>query len=205
MRIRFLPALRPSPPRVLLATLLLVGGLVFALPGTAFACSCVPNPPVEVAIEQSDAVFTGTVTSSEPPRGGDVMSGVEPVTYTFAVDRVVAGDVGSTVDVTTAAMEASCGIEFREGTRYVVFAMNSEGNLETNLCTRTEQINATTGEYPPGKTPTETEATPSDVALNSASDSAEGSAVWPWVAGGGLAAAALGLVLVSRLTSRHSR
>jgi hypothetical protein len=101
-------------------------------------------------------------------------------------------------------MEVSCGIEFREGTRYVVFATNSGDNLETNLCTRTEQINATTGEYPPGKTTSETEATPSEVALSPTSGSGKGTPVWPWVAGGGVATAALGLVLVRRLASRSS-
>jgi hypothetical protein len=190
--------------RSALVTLLLAGGLVFALPGRALACSCVPHPPVEKAIEQSDAVFTGTVTASDPPTGGEIWSGAEPITYTFAVDRVVAGEVGSTVEVTTAAMEVSCGIEFREGTRYVVFATDSGGFLETNLCTRTEQINATTGSFggdPPGKSPTETETTPSDAALNPASDSDDEAPVWPWIAGGGLVTAALGLALARRRSS----
>lgn len=203
MKARVSSAYRPSPIRLTLAGLLLAGGLVFALPGTAFACSCAPHAPLEKAVEQSDAVFTGTVTASEPPTGGAVQSSAEPITYTFAVDRVVAGDVGSEVEVTTAAMEVSCGIEFREGTRYVVFATGSDHNLETNLCTRTEQVNATTGG--PGKSPNETEATPSEVALNSSSDSAEGAPVWPWVAGGGLAAAALVLVLVRQLPWRPPR
>jgi len=190
--------------RVTFVTLLLAGGLVFALPGRALACSCVPHPPVEKAIEQSDAVFTGTVTASDPPTGGEIWSGAVPITYTFAVDRVVAGEVGSTVEVTTAAMEASCGIEFREGTRYVVFATESGGFLETNLCTRTEQINATTGEYPPGKTTSEIEATPSEVAMDPTSENGEGPSVWPWVTGGAVVTTALGLVLVRRLGSRSS-
>ncbi|MGH2791640.1 MAG: hypothetical protein ACRDJ0_11775 [Actinomycetota bacterium] len=203
---RTLPsAVRPSPPRALLALLLFAAGLVFAIPGPAYACSCAPPPPVEKAIEQSDAVFTGTVTASEPPTGDDIQSSVEPITYTFAVDRVVAGDVGSEVKVTTAAMEASCGIEFRKDTRYVVFATDSGGFLETSLCTRTEQINSTTGgsfeESPPGKSPSATEATPSDAALNPTSDSDEGTPVWPWVVGGGMVTAALGLLLARQRAS----
>ena len=187
-----------------LATLLLAGGLVFALPARALACSCVPPPPVEEAIEQSDAVFTGTVTSSEPRTGSKIRFSAEPVTYTFTVDRVVAGDVGSTVEVTTAAMEASCGIEFRADTRYVVFATDSGDYLETNSCTRTEPINATTGFIggdPPGKSPNEVEATPPDVVLNPRSDSADGPPPWAWLAGGGMVTAALGLILVRRRAS----
>lgn len=207
MRTRFASAVRPSPAlvRSALVTLLLAGGLVFALPGQAAACSCAPQPSVNKAIEQSDAVFTGTVTDSEPPIGGETWSSAEPITYSFTVDRVVAGEVGSTVEVTTAAMEVSCGIEFRENTRYVVFAMDSGGLLETNLCTRTEPINATTGgsfeDYPPGKSPRETEATPSDAALNPTSDSDDGAPVWPWIAGGAMVTAALGLALARRRAS----
>ncbi|MDQ4058346.1 MAG: hypothetical protein M3124_04405 [Actinomycetota bacterium] len=191
--------------RTLLLTLLLVaGGLVFAIPGPAYACSCAPPPPIDKAIEQSDAVFTGTVIASEPPAGGEIWSGAEAVTYTFTVGRVVAGDIGSEVEVTTAAMEVSCGIEFRENTRYVVFATAAGGSLETNLCTRTEPINETTGSFGgdlPGKSPTETEATPPDAALNPTSDSSEGTPVWPWIAGGGLVTAALLLALALRRAS----
>ena len=190
-----------------LATLLFAAGLVLALPGPACACSCAPRPPVEKAIERSDAVFTGTVIASEPPAAGQIRSSGEPITYTFAVDRVVAGDVGSEVEVTTAAMEVSCGIEFRENTRYVVFATDSGGFLETNLCTRTEPINATTGgpfgEDPPGKAPNEIEATPSEAALNPTSESEAGGTVWPWMAvAGGMATVALGLLIVRRRSSR---
>ncbi len=121
------------------------------------------------------------------------------------MERVVTGDVASTVEVTTAAMEVSCGFEFRTHSRYVVFAMESGDRLETNLCTRTEQINSTTGgsfeDYPPGKAPRETEATPSDAALSPTSDSDDGAPVWPWIAGGGLVTAALGLALARRRAS----
>ena len=158
--------------RLLLTLMLVAGGLVFVVPGRAMACSCVPPPPFEKAVKQADAVFVGEVASSEPVDGRQPFAGIMSdglVSYSFAVEEVVAGDVGSGVKVISHSSGATCGFPFHEGDRYVVFADERDGRLETNLCSRTEQINETLtfgGEAPVGETqagsPTddETETTP---------------------------------------------
>jgi hypothetical protein len=134
------------------------------------ACSCVPPPPFEQSVKQADAVFVGEVASSDPVNGRQRFTGITVdglVSYSFAVEEVVAGDVGSGAEVISHSSGATCGFPFQEGDRYVVFADERDGRLETNLCSRTETINETVsfgGEAPTGETragtstDTETEA-----------------------------------------------
>jgi len=152
--------------RLLLTLMLVAGVLVFVVPGRAMACSCVPPPPFEKAVKQADAVFVGEVASSEPVDG---MNSDGLVSYSFAVEEVVSGEVGTGVEVISHSSSATCGFPFQEGDRYVVFADERDGRLETYLCSRTEPINETVsfgGETPVGEpragTPTvvETEAGP---------------------------------------------
>jgi hypothetical protein len=132
--------------RLLLVMLLVAGGLVFVLPGRAEACSCAGPPSFEKAVRQADAVFVGEVTSSRSHEGPQRFLGFrsdELVGYTFAVDEVVTGEVGASVEVVSHYSEATCGFPFQEGDRYVVFADQRDGRLETYLCSRTEAINET--------------------------------------------------------------
>ncbi|MGH2749774.1 MAG: hypothetical protein ACRDK3_02690 [Actinomycetota bacterium] len=131
--------------RWLLTILLLAGGVVFAVPGPALACSCAPPPPLEAAVEDADAAFVGVVTSSERtdrPSGGPVVAAGGNFLYTFAVDEVLGGGVESAIEVNSHSEGASCGIKFREGGRYIVFAYESRRGLQTHLCTRTETVGA---------------------------------------------------------------
>jgi hypothetical protein len=122
-------------------------------------------PPFEKAVKQADAVFVGEVASSEPVDGRQRFTGIMSdglVSYSFAVEEVVAGDVGSGVEVISHSSSATCGFPFKEGDRYVVFADERDGRLETYLCSRTEPINETVtfgGEPPVGETRA---GTPSD-------------------------------------------
>lgn len=144
--------------RLLLTALLVAGGLVFVIPGRAMACSCVSPPPFDKAVKQADAVFVGEVASSEPVDGRQRFTGIMSdglVSYSFAVEEVVAGDVSSGVEVISHSSSATCGFPFKEGDRYVVFADERDGRLETYLCSRTEPINETVtfgGETPVGET-----------------------------------------------------
>ncbi|HWL50684.1 MAG TPA: hypothetical protein VNT92_12470, partial [Acidimicrobiia bacterium] len=122
--------------------------------------------PFEKAVKQADAVFVGEVASSEPVDGRQRFMGMmadELVSYSFAVEEVVAGDVGSGVEVISHSSTATCGFPFQQGDRYVVFADERDGRLETYLCSRTEPINETVtfgGEPPTGETRA---GTPSDI------------------------------------------
>jgi hypothetical protein len=132
--------------RLLLTLMLLAGGLVFLVPGRAMACTCVPSPPFEKAVKQADAVFVGEVASSGPLDGRRRFMGIMSdglVSYSFVVEEVVAGEVGSSVEVISHSSSATCGFPFQEGDRYVVFADERDGRLETYLCSRTEPINET--------------------------------------------------------------
>jgi len=132
--------------RLLLVVMLVAGGLVFVTPGRALACSCDAPQPFGKAVKEADAVFAGVVTSLEQTSGQRSFLGSAPYgyfAYTFEVDEVVAGDVGSTVEVRAHSSGASCGIKFREEARYIVFGYDGRRGLEASLCSRTERINET--------------------------------------------------------------
>ena len=60
-------------------------------------------------------------------------SSADPVSVKFNVSRVWKGPRSDTITIKTVRSEASCGYEFEEGRRYIVFARNGE----TGLCSRT--------------------------------------------------------------------
>jgi hypothetical protein len=64
------------------------------------------------------------------------------VQVTFAVAQSWKGGDRSTIVVNTPASSASCGVEFVQGQEYLVYALENEGTLQTNLCSRTAQLGA---------------------------------------------------------------
>jgi hypothetical protein len=103
----------------------------------ALACSCIPQQPDKAAIEDAQAVFSGTLDEVEP----GVEVGFDVVTWTFAVDTVYKGEVERSQDVTTQTQSAACGLVFDEGKRYVLFAYTDESDrLGTNVCTNTRPL-----------------------------------------------------------------
>lgn len=127
--------------------LLLVLGLL-AVPlalvltaGPAHACSCVTRAfPEQLA--GADAVLTGTATSREDPTGSaEAVSSASSIRWGFAVDSVHRGDLGARVTVSAAMSEASCGITFVPGVRYVVLGTRDViGDVATGLCTGTAPV-----------------------------------------------------------------
>ena len=61
------------------------------------------------------------------------ISSADPVTVEFDVIRVWKGPLRETLTVKTERMGISCGYEFKEGRRYIVYAYDGY----TGLCTRT--------------------------------------------------------------------
>lgn len=55
---------------------------------------------------------------------------------TFEVSRVWKGDFGRAVTVITADNSGMCGVTFRKGDSYLVYATERDGKLHTNICTR---------------------------------------------------------------------
>jgi hypothetical protein len=110
----------------------------------ALACSCA-SAPFAAQVERSDIVFTGrAVDGTHAPDHGPVSS-LDPVTWTFHVDRVHKGDAEELQPVTSARSEASCGFEFEPGTAYVVLAdAQPDGTLATGLCQGTQPVEGLT-------------------------------------------------------------
>jgi hypothetical protein len=123
---------------------------LFGFSGPASACSCALLEPNQL-LEFAPTAFVGTVT--EVPAG--VGRGGGSVAYTFEVETVLAGEVPSVVDVTTADNSAACGFEAAIGTRMAVFAVD-EGNgvLSSGLCSTTDADLAIKA-LGPGTPPTE--------------------------------------------------
>lgn len=125
------------------AAVLVVMALSLLLPiRMAHACSCVPPPGDREAMLSTDVVFSGTVTEVADPEGDKkIVSSGRPVTYSFHVDAVAKGEVAADESVTSAADGSSCGAEFRDGGRYIVFAdENKNGELTTSLCSNTRPL-----------------------------------------------------------------
>jgi len=106
-----------------------------------------PPAPKE-ALNQSDAVFVGRVISVDFP-GGELGGG--SVSVTLEVSKYWKGVTSGQVIVTTAENSAACGYVcesadctagFKEGYEYLVYASdyNSDGSLNTNICTRTRLL-----------------------------------------------------------------
>ncbi|MGV9776731.1 hypothetical protein [Streptosporangium sp. NPDC003464] len=110
-----------------LAVLLLLTAAVVATPGTACACSCAPLEP-QRQVEESAAVFTGTVVAARRLKG-DPSGPTPPIVYTFRADQVYKGRADAEFQVATNADEAACGYRFTTGSRYLVFASAGESGL----------------------------------------------------------------------------
>jgi hypothetical protein len=123
--------------RLLLAGVLGALSLVVLGAAPSFACSCA-MAGTEQYVDGADAVCTRTVTDKEPPPQRPVMSSMDPVTYTFDVERAFKGDLSDPLPVLSASSGASCGLEgVRVGQRYVVFASESkrgDRDLWASLC-----------------------------------------------------------------------
>lgn len=112
---------------VALVTLIAVPAVALSGGTTAFACSCL-FPGTAEAIAESDAVFTGSLVSQA--------GSIEEPLWTFAVDGVVHGDVGPTVEVRGGAIDgAGCGPNFAglDGP-ITIFADATDDGLQTSGC-----------------------------------------------------------------------
>ena len=88
------------------------------------------TPPPEQALEDSDAVFEA--------RPFGMSHDDQRARYRFEVDRVWKGDVGPSVEISTALHSATCGRSYKIGTQYVIYARRSpSGELTDMLCSRT--------------------------------------------------------------------
>lgn len=117
--------------RVLAALVVLASASVpWLVPRGARACSCTMPAPPEKALEEADAVFEA--------RPFGMSHDDQRAHYRFEVDRVWKGDVGPSVEISTALHSATCGRSYKIGTQYVIYARKGQsGELTDMLCSRT--------------------------------------------------------------------
>ncbi len=119
-----------------------VGAMVLFVAPTAGACTLPPGPgpTEEELLARADTVFEGVATSrSDPNADAPTQSSGDPIVWTFAVDRQIKGTVTEPQDVSSARSGATCGITFRIGTRYRVFADAVDGVLWASLGSGTRE------------------------------------------------------------------
>lgn len=92
---------------------------------------------VQESQARSDAIFEGTVTTVKSSTGLLSSSSAKAVKASFQVNEVWKGLVTPTIEVLTAAGSDSCGYEFVEGERYLVYAKATGKALEVSLCSQT--------------------------------------------------------------------
>ena len=140
--------------------------IVMAIHVEASGCSCAQNGSVQQELRSTFSVFSGHVLSirylhRRAPKGADLVRNVYDhmiLECQIRVDHVYKGPLpSSTVLIQTSSSESSCGVDFRPGQRYIVYAFHegrftvgsvaSIGQLDswglsTSLCTRTCLWNA---------------------------------------------------------------
>jgi hypothetical protein len=116
-----------------------------------FACSCASGGTVCDAYQKSAAIFVGTVLSDTTVtvqmevttlgKGKQIETYSEKL-YVFAVEQSFKGVEGTVLEVQTGIDDGDCGIEFRKGERYLVYAyLNTKTKkLHTGICTRTNSV-----------------------------------------------------------------
>jgi len=128
----------------LLIALVLATGLASLPVRQAAACSCARFGPQEAAAS-ADAVFAGTVVDREVvgfetgPLGATAATAPVPapfgqVLFTFEVDGVAKGDVGSLAQVLTSGDDGMCGTSFGNGERWLVFTTWDGDVHRSGLC-----------------------------------------------------------------------
>lgn len=123
--------------RILSTVVLALAGLLGLTAGAAEACSCIqPGPPCQ-EYWRADAIFVGTVTSSERTSRVPAQFGTGR-RVTFTVASGFKGTAGDTAIVNTGLGGGDCGYPFKIGESYVVYAsLRADGTLTTGICSRT--------------------------------------------------------------------
>lgn len=114
---------------------------------TASACTCAPPTSVQEAVEGAEAVFVGKVIQiserSEQLKDSEDVSRYKMLTkeVLFEVGPSWKGASEEDIVIYSALGESfSCGINFKEGRRYLVYAYDYEGELHTSWCTRSTRF-----------------------------------------------------------------
>jgi Tissue inhibitor of metalloproteinase len=122
------------------ASVIAASSLMFpSLTPRVLACDCADVSP-DLKFRHADAVFMGKAISRKDLKAGAKLRSIDPIAWTFDVERVFKGNVAKQQSVLSAAMGASCGIQFKVGDRYQVYAKRQGSTLSTHLCSGTKPL-----------------------------------------------------------------
>jgi len=107
------------------------------------ACSCTQLPSVEKELERSNAVFSGKVIGVREKRS---LNGNASKLVLFEVTSTWKGVEQSQIMITTGLGGGDCGIDFKEGEKYLVYAQESTmygaKSLVSIICGRTNELSS---------------------------------------------------------------
>lgn len=143
-----------SVSRKMLSVLVVGIALSWLLPALALACRCLPPPSPNFGLEKSDVVFVGKATDVETIEadgwlygtfkqmmGSEQLYEFETIRVTLEVKTPLKAADESQLIIETLASQEQCGIPFRTGQEYFVYAYRSpQGDLKTDMCTRTATV-----------------------------------------------------------------
>jgi hypothetical protein len=118
-------------------------GLLLAVPSSLPACVCTETGGIGDELRASTAVFLGRIIALNIDTVVVEGTSVERMRATFRVDRQWKGRRRPTTDIWTCGDQVAactCGVDFRLGERYVVFASGKP--LSTGSCDRTKAAGA---------------------------------------------------------------
>lgn len=109
---------------------------------TAYACSCVPPPPPNQALEQAASVFSGTVVRIDTVELMLDNFTFEHHAVTVNINQSWKGLNSHTVTIYTATNSAACGYYFEPGQEYLIYtyAWTDVGVESTGICSRTRRL-----------------------------------------------------------------
>lgn len=126
----------------MMTALMVMSLFLFTDVKVSFACDCDFEPDYVKALEKSDVVFDGIVSSKKAPsrtRFGETSSAAL-VAWTFQVNGSWKGEIPEKYTVYSAQASPSCGYEFEVGKRYIVFGSNDYDKMKVSLCSNTMQL-----------------------------------------------------------------
>ena len=125
-------------PQILLH-LILIFSATFIL-SQSIQAKCAPTPSIDKEFNRADAVFVGTVSKK-----ADFTVAVNKFKYSgsvfsFSVEEAFKGDIQKTIDIKSLALTAESYFNFKEGEKYLVYAVKNSksGELTATRCTRTK-------------------------------------------------------------------
>lgn len=104
-----------------------------------YACSCIQMTP-ELALANATVAFVGVVAAIDPPAAQPELS-IDPVNYTFAVEKMLKGGKAAQIVVGSESSGAACGMTFGLAQRWRIYAYaDGSVSLATGICSGNELL-----------------------------------------------------------------